>query len=224
MRQAGSTNHLADSEPELRVVKIGGSLASTPYLKNWLDILAGSAKHRIVIVPGGGGFADQVRNCQREWKFDDRTAHCMALLAMQQYGLMIASFNRVLVTAGNFDEIRAVLAGNRVAVWLPDVEELDQAGIPAIWEVTSDSLSAWLAGRLAAKRLMLVKSARPASAHDTPEKLASNGIVDASFPAFLKTAGAMLDIFHCSEYRDFATDCKHRLGSNPIAKSFTDAR
>ena len=61
------------------VVKLGGSLAYSPELPHWLSALAHTDA---VIVPGGGPFADTVRDAQQIWRFDDATAHAMALLAI----------------------------------------------------------------------------------------------------------------------------------------------
>ena len=49
-----------------------------------LNIIEQNAKDKVVIVPGGGLFADQVRVTQKLWQFNDQVAHQMALLAMQQ--------------------------------------------------------------------------------------------------------------------------------------------
>jgi aspartokinase-like uncharacterized kinase len=50
----------------MQVVKIGGSLYDTPELKKWLKQLAKAAKDdSIIIVPGGGPFADTVRDAQK---------------------------------------------------------------------------------------------------------------------------------------------------------------
>jgi hypothetical protein len=52
--------------------------------------------------------------------------------------------------------------------------------------VTSDSLAAWLARRLAAHRLILVKSAPPPPGG--PVAWAASGFVDAAFPEFVRDA------------------------------------
>jgi aspartokinase-like uncharacterized kinase len=71
------------------IIKIGGSLAGSPHLAEWLHALE-AIPGQPVVVPGGGPFADAVRTAQGEMGFDDLTAHRMALLAMEQYGLMLA--------------------------------------------------------------------------------------------------------------------------------------
>ena len=62
-------------------------------------------------------------------------------------------------------------------------------GIPANWHVTSDSLAAWLAARLNAKHLVLVKSARPPVEQISLERLVKDGFVDASFGDYIAGQG-----------------------------------
>jgi len=71
------------------VLKLGGSYAFSPFLKNWIDAVKDCAGC-VVLVPGGGPFADAVRAAQPRMGFDDRAAHEMAVLAMDQYGCAIA--------------------------------------------------------------------------------------------------------------------------------------
>src|SRR2546426_804978 len=56
------------------VVKLGGSFAFSPYLRDWIAAIAGCAG-RTVVVPGGGPFADVVRAGQARMGFDDLAAH-----------------------------------------------------------------------------------------------------------------------------------------------------
>ncbi len=61
--------------------------------------------------------------------------------------------------------------------------------IPETWEVTSDSLAAWLACELHAARLLLVKSAEPPPGPVGVDELARQGLVDPAFPRFLAACG-----------------------------------
>ena len=170
------------------VVKLGGSLADYPDdLRHWLKALAEAGKGRIVIVPGGSFFADWVRETQNKWGFDDVAAHAMGLRAMEQYGLMLCGIQKSLVPARTEAEIRKALQENQVPVWLP-VQTLASEDLSPSWDVTSDSLAAWLARRLTAERLVLVKScALPEGEMDMAE-LSRKGIVDAAFPGFVDAA------------------------------------
>src|SRR5262245_14143830 len=71
------------------VVKLGGSLADASELPAWTALLGRRHAVGIVIVPGGGPFADQVRAAQGRWRFPDAIAHRMCVLAMEQFGLLI---------------------------------------------------------------------------------------------------------------------------------------
>ena len=167
----------------LWVVKLGGSLAGGAELAGWLDALAAGGG-RVVLVPGGGPFADTVRAMQRSWSFDDATAHHLALLAMEQYGLMLAGMQPVLRPAASRAAIRQRLTEGAVPVWLPARMALTRTEIPQSWDVTSDSLAAWLAADLGADGLVLVKSVAIA-AGSTVEDLAARGVVDPVLPRFL---------------------------------------
>lgn len=73
------------------VVKLGGSLYNTAELQHWLTTLEKYSKQQsILIVPGGGPFAEHVRTAQNLHHFDDNHAHHMALLAMTQFAILIA--------------------------------------------------------------------------------------------------------------------------------------
>lgn len=142
----------------LCVVKLGGSLASSPELKSWLEVIAQNGAGHTVIVPGGGPFADAVREAQQHQPFDDAAAHRMALLAMEQYGVMLAALQPELMTANSVEGMEALLSANKVAVWMPSAMALACTDLPCTWELTSDSLAAWLAAEIGAEMLVLVKS------------------------------------------------------------------
>jgi aspartokinase-like uncharacterized kinase len=183
------------------VVKLGGSLARGETLPGWLEALANA---RVAVVPGGGPFADQVRAAQARWRFGDDAAHRMALLAMAQYGHMLAGLQPALATASAPERLAAILAEGRSAVWLPDPEALEPAALPASWELTSDSLSAWLAGRLGIPRLLLVKYA-PLPVGSAPvETLIQAGLLDPAFAGFARAAGCAAWVCGAASHADVA--------------------
>jgi dihydroneopterin aldolase len=168
----------------LTVIKLGGSHAFAPHLRPWIAAIA-RQRGSIVLVPGGGPFADAVRAAQPKMGFNDGAAHRMALLAMEQYGCALASGRKRFALADTRAAIDRALRLEQVPVWLPTRMVLAAPEIPASWDVTSDSLAAWLAGKIGARRLLLVKhdpSAGPARAR----ALLQRGVVDKAFPRFLR--------------------------------------
>jgi dihydroneopterin aldolase len=167
---------------------LGGSHATGPHLKDWLAAIAAEAG-AIAIVPGGGPFADAVRAAQAGIGFDDRAAHIMALMAMAQFGSALESLNPALRLAASRSAISRALKDGKVPVWSPE-PMARAAALPETWELTSDSLAAWLAGALGASRLVLVKHGRFEGAAVDAHDLAARGVVDPLFPRYLKESGA----------------------------------
>jgi aspartokinase-like uncharacterized kinase len=172
--------------PAPTVVKLGGSHAFSEHLAGWVEAIADCAGH-VVVVPGGGPFADAVRDAQPKIGFGDDAAHHMALLAMEQYGCALASLNGTFVLADSPATIRQALAATQVPVWMPSRMAL-AADIPASWDITSDSLAAWLAGRIGARQLLLVKHVSLGAATVSSPELIARGIVDQAFSEFLNAA------------------------------------
>lgn len=165
------------------IIKVGGSLYYRPELRRVLAHAAALVKapHSAVVVPGGGPFSDQVRRAQQRWLFADKTAHDMALLAMRQYGLMLAALSglpaaeRVQMGVVGDDGDGAVAlpdsqAAERVqgippggcGIWLPSEDASNwlprNRPAPSLdWRLTSDSIAACLAERLGADWLVLIK-------------------------------------------------------------------
>jgi aspartokinase-like uncharacterized kinase len=166
------------------VVKLGGSTAHTPEFDLWIAALGGSAMP-LVIVPGGGPFADKVREMQKSMGISDEAAHLMAILAVDQFGHALADRHDRLFVCDSLEEIDQVLGLDRVPVWLPSKVAGAAPDIPRSWDVTSDSLAAWLSGKIGADALLLVKQSADFSEEDTVNTLADREIVDRCFPTML---------------------------------------
>lgn len=162
------------------VVKLGGSLHRDPLLRDWLQLLADAGRGRVAIVPGGGVFADQVREQQARWQFDDLNAHNMAILGMMQSAMLMKGLVDGLEFAATPAGIDRILRGGGVALWLPRTWLRRQPGDLTHWGATSDSLAAALAEDLDARRLVLVKSCSIRQDIDLAAQ-AALGVVDAEF-------------------------------------------
>jgi aspartokinase-like uncharacterized kinase len=149
------------------VVKVGGGLlAHRGALDTALAAVRAAAQTRtLFVVPGGGPFANAVRLVDRRLRLTDDAAHWMAILAMDLYAHLIADrlTDAVLVYQPLEDVVRtrtprgSTRSDARIPVlapyaWLRQVDPL-----PHSWDVTSDSIAAWVAGQVGAGQLVLVK-------------------------------------------------------------------
>ncbi len=170
----------------LTVVKVGGGLGddALPSLCAALGVLG--RRHRLLVVPGGAGFADAVREADRRFGLQAETAHRMAILGMEQFGWLLSD----LIPGAERCADLTLAGSGRTKVLLPAGLPLD--GLPATWHVTSDSIAAWVADRVGAGRLVLVKAVDDLHGHAwlTVAELAAlhSEVVDEHLPAVLEGA------------------------------------
>jgi aspartokinase-like uncharacterized kinase len=121
-------------------VNVGGSLNNR--IPDLVPILNAS-KRLLFIIPGGGPFADLVQQV----RVNNDAAHWMAIAAMEQYGWFISSFG--------------MLTTDRIAVRLTTTVFLPYRCLrltdilPQSWNVSSDTIAAWVAGTLHLDLLLL---------------------------------------------------------------------
>ena len=139
------------------VVKIGGGVLAHRSLFGGVLTVIGCAGAPLVIVPGGGPFADAVRAADARLGVSDEAAHWMAILAMDQYAHLIASRLTRSVIVDDQDGIDRALRTARIPVLAPFRWLRAADPLPHSWDVTSDSIAAWIAGTLGSSRLVLVK-------------------------------------------------------------------
>ena len=96
--------------------------------------------------------------------------------------------------AASLDELNRALVRGKIPIWLPEKMVLEAKEVPASWELTSDSLAAWLAGTCGASRLLLIKSC-DLTAPSSAVTLAARNIVDPAFPRFV--AEAQVEVWFC---------------------------
>lgn len=161
------------------IVKLGGSLMRRPVLAAWLRALRAGGG-RLIVVPGGGEYADRVRAAQARAGFSDAAAHRMALQAMHRYGAMLAGRCPGLQQAATCNGLRRALRHRRTPIWSPAQMTPAWTELPRDWGTTSDSLALRLAGLLRADCLILVKRARP-------RRAPPRDLVDLHFPTLWAT-------------------------------------
>jgi aspartokinase-like uncharacterized kinase len=143
------------SESAPLVVKIGGGLLREQGLdglgRACADVREAATARPVLVVPGGGPFADAVRAIDAQVGLTDAAAHALALQAMDQLGTLLAG---MLPTAQLVSELVApralgLLRAAPAFAGRPDV--------PESWEVTSDSLAVLAAAAVGAEQVVLLK-------------------------------------------------------------------
>jgi 5-(aminomethyl)-3-furanmethanol phosphate kinase len=190
-------------EGAIAIVKLGGSVIRSGALGHWLDVIAG-APGPVVIVPGGGALADEVRSCQRQLGFGDPAAHRMALLAMDQLAWAVAGLRPGFEVGTTEEALRAILNRGHVAVWAPYSLVSGRGDMEETWRLTSDSLALWLAGRLGARGCSLIKSVPLRAGRVSAQTLARDGVVDEAFPAMLAETGVSATLFGSGDQQALA--------------------
>lgn len=146
------------------VLKIGGSL-----IDESANVLAQIPKNiPVLTVPGGGVFADFVRKADA----NDDESHWNAILAMDRFGRFLSTFG--------YPTTKELSFSNGTSVLLPYKILKERDPLPHSWDVTSDSIAAWVARELKAP-LILAKSV---SSKFPPEE--GSDIVDPFVAEFAK--------------------------------------
>lgn len=139
----------------LHLVKIGGSLAyDVKPLLNTLKSFS-SEENRIVVVPGGGMFADVVRDLDRDVKLSNRASHRMALMSMDMMGVYFSDISHIK-TVDNLYDTKVTLQDKNIVILLPSKVVLSTDELPHSWEVTSDSIALYIAKLLRLRRVIIV--------------------------------------------------------------------
>ncbi len=119
--------------------------------------------HRPLLVVGGGDAADLVRVWDRCYLLGDEPAHWLALAALGLNERLVECVLTEAVRVVSRLEAQAAWEAGRIPVLAAERfvadEERDGAGsLPHCWDVTSDSVAAWVAVRWPAQQLVLLKS------------------------------------------------------------------
>lgn len=146
-------------EQGLTVLKVGGAVCREgPARKVALAAVRKLAeRRRVLVIPGGGAFADDVRRAQRAQGFSEDTAHWMAILAMDQLARVIAAELEGAQLVHLRSEVDAVHDAGKIPVLAPHTWLRAADPLPHSWDITSDSIAAYIAGALEASELILLK-------------------------------------------------------------------
>ncbi len=156
----------------IHCIKIGGGLISYPdelqSLMKVLDTL--SKSFQLLIVPGGGPFADVVREIYRQYDISETVAHWMAILAMDQYGFFLSSMSENALTISSIDNAKELASTHKLVIFQPFQILYEQDPLEHSWDVTSDSIAAYIASLTNAESLILLKDVEGIFVHDPKQE------------------------------------------------------
>lgn len=186
-------------------IKIGGSLYDSPYLVEWLNVIDQYSSTKIVIIPGGGPFANQVRRADEKYHLSPIHSHNMAVMAMQQYGTILASLCPNMKPANALNKIHEVWENSKVAIWEPYRMVSEECELDKTWDVTSDSLSVWLSSKLNLKKLLLIKSSDYVLEEKNITVLSNKNCIDSNFQPLANDAKICAHVLHKTELNALKT-------------------
>lgn len=143
----------------INLVKIGGSLIKYPRKLRELCRLLGdlSRVYKLIVVPGGGEIVDIIRKYYLELELSDDSTHWMAILAMDQYGIMLSDMIPNSKPTALIKRSLLYCKRKTLPIILPFRYIYKVDPLKHSWDITSDSIAAYIAKILGADRLILVK-------------------------------------------------------------------
>ncbi|HAH48222.1 MAG TPA: hypothetical protein DCM07_25900, partial [Planctomycetaceae bacterium] len=166
------------------VLKLGGSLFDLPDLKDRLSEFLGQLTDcRPLLICGGGRSADLVRHWDALHQLDATTAHWLAIAAMKLNERLLCQLLPDACSVSNQQAAEQVWQQHQIPIlcaedYLRQTISKDFKPLPAAWEVTSDSIAAWVTLTWPADELILLKS-KDLPADSTVASLAAAEAVDA---------------------------------------------
>ncbi|MHA2299226.1 MAG: amino acid kinase family protein [Candidatus Hodarchaeales archaeon] len=180
-------------------VKIGGSCLQHPrLLEQECKIL--SKVRNVVIVPGGGCFADVVREQASKFNVGDTPAHWMAILAMNQFGYLLSKIVAGSLLCESIENVQSV-QDTAIAIWLPYLDMRAKNPFPHSWDVSSDSIAAWLAVKLGSSFFVKITAFQgdlPPINVSTDSLLQKTRLIDSFLPGYLDKFGLECHVLYLS--------------------------
>lgn len=183
------------AEP-ITLLKVGGSLLDWPKLPSRLSQFVADRRQREpgfrpVLFCGGGPFANAIRRLDRLHHLGDSISHRLAIQSMDLASTVLLCLLPEAVGIDCETALHQKRPTEDIPLLLPSLilDELEQSEpcpFPNSWDVTSDTLAAWVASRLGARSLILLKSA-PLPLHATRDVAAQLNLVDPYFPTIAST-------------------------------------
>ncbi|CAB3287396.1 [5-(aminomethyl)furan-3-yl]methyl phosphate kinase [Methanocaldococcus lauensis] len=139
----------------MHIVKIGGSLTydAKPLLKTLKDYAKENNKN-IVIIPGGGEFANVVRKIDKFLNLSNSLSHKLAIKCMDLIGEIYSEIGNIKAYDTLFN-LKREINKEKIAILLPSKILISTDISEHSWDVTSDSLSLYIGNLLDVKEIII---------------------------------------------------------------------
>jgi aspartokinase-like uncharacterized kinase len=175
------------------ILKLGGSLMDTGReIMHFLGDYAETKSYSFIVIPGGGPFAEEIKKLSEKRTISDDMTHWMAVLAMHQFGLFLAGGEQEISVAERLEDLSNA---GPICILLPYKILKADDSLPHTWDVTSDTIAAFIAHKLGEQTFIkltnvdgildengvLIKRIHTKELIDKAHK----GCIDAELPKFL---------------------------------------
>ena len=142
------------------IFKIGGKILEdsenlNSTISQLTQIFNENLLHKIILIPGGGSLANFIRKVYSELKFTEELAHWMGIISMNYNGLELSKKFPDLEVIEDFDRLKKI--SKSFCIFLPYQFLKENDKLPHSWDVTSDSITIFLAKELGLKECFLIK-------------------------------------------------------------------
>lgn len=174
------------------IVKVGGSVADR--LNTVFEALRNIED--VKIIPGGWIFADIVK----ELDISEEASHWMAILGMSLYGYYMQEFGKKagfeIAEPEDFEFFKK--RGKYIVFPYRLLKNFDE--LPHSWDVTSDAIAIWIAGKIGEKRVVKVTALggvfRDGEILEKAKALEAGDVIDRYTPFLLRKNN--VELFVCS--------------------------
>jgi aspartokinase-like uncharacterized kinase len=136
------------------VIKIGGSLEQNFYKKSFAKkfrkTIKGLKQYKVLIIPGGGKFVNLIREIDKKVNLPPLISDKMAIIGMDLYGFFLSYVLRLDLTYSLTQALK-----RKLIIFLPSRFLFKKNPLKKSWDVTSDSISAYIAKKVKAKLILL---------------------------------------------------------------------
>ncbi len=143
------------------IAKIGGKIfenhENLEYTLNQFKKLLYEKKviDKLIIIPGGGSYANFIRILDRKLDIGDDLSHWMAIFAMNCNGDAISREYKDIKCIKDIEELKE--SNEFISIFLPFDFIFQTDELPHSWSVTSDSLAIYIASILKLNHCFLIK-------------------------------------------------------------------